>query len=64
MLCTSDIYVLITYCTIVESAFIMLSVAGVLYLRYKRPDMDRPIKVCIKKTQSTILKVGCMLSLK
>ncbi|KAG7211244.1 hypothetical protein KM043_010557 [Ampulex compressa] len=45
MLCTSDIFVLITYCCIVESFFIMLSVAGVLWLRYKRPNMERPIKV-------------------
>ncbi|XP_076758758.1 solute carrier family 7 member genderblind isoform X2 [Xylocopa sonorina] len=45
MLCTSDIFVLITYCSIVESFFIMLSVAGILWLRYKRPNMDRPIKM-------------------
>ncbi|EFN86936.1 Y+L amino acid transporter 2 isoform X1 [Harpegnathos saltator] len=45
MLCTSDIIVLITYCSIVESFFIMISVAGILWLRYKRPDMERPIKV-------------------
>ncbi|CAL7940110.1 unnamed protein product [Xylocopa violacea] len=45
MLCTSDIFVLITYCSIVESFFIMLSVAGILWLRYKRPNMNRPIKM-------------------
>ena len=45
MLCTSDIFVLITYCSIVESFFIMLSVTGVLWLRYKKPNMNRPIKV-------------------
>ncbi|XP_035738620.1 Y+L amino acid transporter 2-like [Vespa mandarinia] len=45
MLCTSDIFVLITYCSIVESFFIMLSVAGILWLRYKKPNMIRPIKV-------------------
>ncbi|XP_076284081.1 solute carrier family 7 member genderblind isoform X2 [Lasioglossum baleicum] len=45
MLCTSDIFVLITYCSIVESFFIMLSVAGVLWLRYKEPNMHRPIKM-------------------
>ncbi|XP_076222325.1 solute carrier family 7 member genderblind [Nomia melanderi] len=45
MLCTSDIFVLITYCSIVESFFIMLSVAGVLWLRYKDPNMNRPIKM-------------------
>nr|XP_033334085.1 Y+L amino acid transporter 2 [Megalopta genalis] len=45
MLCTSDISVLITYCSIVETFFIMLSVAGVLWLRYKDPNMNRPIKM-------------------
>ncbi|XP_078037372.1 solute carrier family 7 member genderblind [Augochlora pura] len=45
MLCTSDVLVLITYCSIVESFFIMLSVAGVLWLRYKEPNMNRPIKM-------------------
>ncbi|XP_011705911.1 PREDICTED: large neutral amino acids transporter small subunit 1-like, partial [Wasmannia auropunctata] len=45
MLCTSDIFVLITYCSIVESFFIMVSVAGILWLRYKRPNMERPIKI-------------------
>ncbi|CAH0554028.1 unnamed protein product [Brassicogethes aeneus] len=47
MLCTSDIHLLIEYCTIVESAFVMLSVAGLLYLRYTQPDLPRPIKVNI-----------------
>ncbi|XP_063989482.1 large neutral amino acids transporter small subunit 1 [Diachasmimorpha longicaudata] len=47
MLYTSDIYVLITYCSIVESFFIMVSVAGILWLRYSRPKMDRPIKVAL-----------------
>jgi hypothetical protein len=48
MLSTSDIYLLITYSSIVESVFIMLSVSGILWLRWKRPDMVRPIKVCWK----------------
>lgn len=47
MLMTSDIHKLITYCTIVESFFVTLSVAGVLYLRWKRPEMPRPIRVNI-----------------
>lgn len=38
-------YVLITYSSIVESFFIMLSVSAVLYFRYTRPDINRPIKV-------------------
>lgn len=45
MLCISDVFVLITYSSIVESFFIMLSVSGVLYFRYTKPDMPRPIKV-------------------
>ncbi|GFG33375.1 hypothetical protein Cfor_09996, partial [Coptotermes formosanus] len=44
MLSTSDVYLLITYSSIVESVFIMLSVSGILWLRWKRPDMIRPIK--------------------
>lgn len=45
MVCIDDVYVLITYSTIVESFFIMLSVSSVLYFRYTRPDMVRPIKL-------------------
>lgn len=60
MLCTSDIFVLITYCSIVESFFIMISVAGILWLRYKRPNMERPIKVecfvCIKLQNVSIYR--------
>lgn len=41
----ADVYVLITYSSIVESFFIMMSVAGVLYFRYTKPDVFRPIKV-------------------
>lgn len=43
----SDVFVLITYSSVVETFFIMLSVTGVLYFRWKRPDMERPIKVNI-----------------
>lgn len=42
-----DVYVLITYSSVVETFFIMLSVSGVLYFRWKQPDMPRPIKVNI-----------------
>ncbi|XP_031633074.1 Y+L amino acid transporter 2 [Contarinia nasturtii] len=45
MLIISDVHVLITYSMIVESFFIMLSVSSVLYFRYKRPNMHRPIKL-------------------
>lgn len=47
MLAVSDIHKLITYCTIVESFFVTLSVSGLLYLRYKQPNISRPIKVNI-----------------
>lgn len=47
MLGLSDIHKLITYCTIVESFFVTLSVSGLLYLRYKQPNITRPIKVNI-----------------
>lgn len=45
MLCIDDIYVLITYCSIVESTFITLSVGAVLYFRWKFPRKERPIRV-------------------
>jgi len=47
MLCTSDIYALIDYSAFIESMFIMWSVAGLLWLRYKEPNMQRPIKVTL-----------------
>lgn len=40
-----DVYVLITYSSVVETFFIMLSVSAVLYFRYTQPTMHRPIKV-------------------
>lgn len=45
MLSSDDIFALINYASFVESSFIGLSIAGMLYLRYSRPDMERPIKV-------------------
>lgn len=47
MLCSSDVYMLINYTSFVESLFIGISVAGLLWLRYKRPNMKRPIVVPI-----------------
>ncbi|XP_071541986.1 Y+L amino acid transporter 2 isoform X2 [Panulirus ornatus] len=46
-LCTTDIYSLIEYASFVESMFILFSIAGLLYMRWTRPNMERPIKVCI-----------------
>ena len=45
MLSSNDIYALINYASFVESSFIGLSIAGMLYLRYKQPERTRPIKV-------------------
>lgn len=42
-----DVYVLINYVSFVEALFITLSVTGLLWLRYKQPDLHRPIKVNI-----------------
>lgn len=45
MLSTDDVYQLINYTAFVESGFTAVSVGGLLWLRYKRPDLPRPIKV-------------------
>ena len=47
LLITSDVFILINFTSFVESLFIMLSVFAVLYLRWKEPDLVRPIKVNI-----------------
>lgn len=46
MLCSRDIQVLINYAAFVETLFITISIAGLLYMRYKFPERERPIKVC------------------
>ena len=38
----------INYTSFVESAFIGVSVSGLLWLRYKQPNAVRPIKVSVK----------------
>ena len=47
MLITDDVYELINYTAFVESYFTAISVAGLLYLRYRDPNRSRPIKVRI-----------------
>ncbi|KRT83717.1 Amino acid permease, partial [Oryctes borbonicus] len=42
-----DVYVLINYVSFVEALFITVSVTGLLYMRKKKPHMQRPIKVNI-----------------
>lgn len=46
-LTSSDMYALINYVSFVNWLAIGLSVAVLLYFRYKRPDMHRPIKVAL-----------------
>ncbi|XP_058803392.1 Y+L amino acid transporter 2 [Phymastichus coffea] len=45
LLIIKDVYVLINYVSFVEAVFTTMSVTGLLWLRYKRPDLHRPIKV-------------------
>ena len=45
MLIVSDVYVLINYTSFVEAAFVMFTVGGLLWLRWKQPNKPRPIKV-------------------
>jgi amino acid transporter len=42
-----NVYSLINYTSFSESLFVTFSVAALLWLRYKRPNMERPIKVHI-----------------
>ena len=46
-LSTSDIYRLTDYVAFVESMFILEAIAGLLQLRYTRPDLPRPIKITL-----------------
>ena len=45
MLLSNNIWVLINYMSFVQWLSVGMSVAGLVYLRYKKPDMHRPIKV-------------------
>lgn len=47
MLISSDVATLINYISFTESSFILMSIAALLWLRYKQPDRHRPIKVWI-----------------
>ncbi|CAG7818170.1 unnamed protein product [Allacma fusca] len=47
MLISKDVQALIDYLSFVEASFWGMSIAGLLWLRYKRPDLERPIKVSL-----------------
>ena len=44
-LLVGDVYTLIEYSSFVESSFILFSISSLLFLRWKKPEMNRPIKV-------------------
>lgn len=44
-LSTTEVYVLINYTAFVENLFVTLSVSGMVWLRFRKPDLERPIKV-------------------
>ena len=46
-LTTTQVYVLINYTAFIESLAVAASVGALLWLRYTKPNMERPIKVNI-----------------
>jgi L-type amino acid transporter 5 len=55
-----DIYSLIDYTAFVESMFILISLSGLLYLRYTQPNMERPIKLNLA-IPITFVVITCFL---
>ncbi|XP_055855170.1 Y+L amino acid transporter 2 isoform X1 [Episyrphus balteatus] len=45
LLFINDVYVLINYISYVEALFTLMSISGLLWLRYKQPKTERPIRV-------------------
>jgi heme exporter protein D len=45
MLVSDDVFFLINYMSFVQWLSVGMSVVALLYLRYTRPEMHRPIKV-------------------
>lgn len=44
-LTTTQVYSLINYTAFIESLFVTFSIAALLWLRYKKPNLPRPIRV-------------------
>ncbi|XP_055940600.1 large neutral amino acids transporter small subunit 2-like isoform X3 [Argiope bruennichi] len=61
-LSTTEVYVLINYTAFVEALFVTLSVAGLLWLRYKKPDLERPIKVNLILPVTFLLVCGFLVT--
>ncbi|XP_076336021.1 large neutral amino acids transporter small subunit 2-like isoform X2 [Tachypleus tridentatus] len=47
MLTTSDIYTLINYLSFIQWLWVGVAILGMMYLRWKKPYMPRPIKVSL-----------------
>lgn len=47
LLLIEDVFALINYATFVESLFTLCSISGLLWMRYKEPELKRPIKVSL-----------------
>ncbi|XP_063841153.1 Y+L amino acid transporter 2-like isoform X2 [Scylla paramamosain] len=62
-LSTTDIYRLIDYTSFVESSFILCSITSLLYMRWKYPDMERPIKVNVIVPIAFLLVCGFLVFL-
>ncbi|VDP33379.1 unnamed protein product [Soboliphyme baturini] len=45
MLTTTNVFALINYASFTESLMVCVTVAGLLYMRWKNPDLPRPIKL-------------------
>ncbi|XP_064637356.1 Y+L amino acid transporter 2-like [Lineus longissimus] len=45
MLVSSDVYKMITYLEFIESSLLAVPIIGMLYLRWKQPELERPLKV-------------------
>lgn len=43
---TIDLYVMLNNLVFANSFFDMITVAGMLYLRWTKPELKRPLKVC------------------